>query len=121
MRSAYTSPTILVFGNVQKRVVSFTPRPICLWRKKPSSYQIRGFVDPRAGMEDDEVRKILPLPGIEPGRAVHGPSLYQLIYYDCTQIFICALNCVIFKDETTCAEVNLSLQYLIQVCKTRLH
>jgi hypothetical protein len=34
--------------------------------RAPGTHWIGGWVDPRAGLEDEERRNILPLPGIKP-------------------------------------------------------
>jgi hypothetical protein len=41
----------------------------------PDTHWIEGWVGPRAGLDAMEKRKILPLPGIEPGRPVRSQSL----------------------------------------------
>jgi hypothetical protein len=47
----------------------FTPR-----KRAPGTHWIGGWVGPRAGLDDVEKRKVLPLLGIEPGPS--SPSLY---------------------------------------------
>jgi hypothetical protein len=58
----------------------------CLSPKKkrsPRTHWIRGWVGPTTGLDDVEMRKILPLLGLELqslGRPVHSQSLYRLRY-----------------------------------------
>jgi hypothetical protein len=56
---------------------SFTPWPIYPWVKSADTNWIGDWVGPRAGLDAVENRKILSLPGIEPG-----PSPYRLSYLD---------------------------------------
>jgi hypothetical protein len=54
-------------------VVSFTPRPVNPWERAPVPIGTdAGWAS--AGLDAVEKRKILPLPGIEPG-----PSRLQLV------------------------------------------
>jgi hypothetical protein len=51
--------------------------------RAPGTYWIRGWVDPRAGLDDVEKRKFLTLPGLELrhlGRPARSQSLYRLGY-----------------------------------------
>jgi hypothetical protein len=51
--------------------------------KEPGTHWIRGWVDPRAGLDDVEKRKFLTLPGLELRplcRAARSQSLYRLRY-----------------------------------------
>jgi hypothetical protein len=41
------------------------PRPFAYGERAPSTHWIGGWVGPRTGLDDEERRKILPLPGIE--------------------------------------------------------
>jgi hypothetical protein len=45
-------------------VVSFTLRPLYPQEKSPDTYQIRGWLGPRAGLDTVEKRKVSPLPGL---------------------------------------------------------
>jgi hypothetical protein len=54
-----------------------------LGERAPGTHWIGGWVDPRAGLDDMEKRKILPLPGLELrplGRPARRQSLYRLRY-----------------------------------------
>jgi hypothetical protein len=56
----------------------FTPR-----ERAPGIHWLGGWVDPRAGLDDVEKRKLLILPGLELrllGCPVHSQSLYRLCY-----------------------------------------
>jgi hypothetical protein len=56
----------------------FTPE-----EKAPGTYWIRGWVDPRAGLDNMEKGKFLTLPGLEPqplSRPARSQSLYRLRY-----------------------------------------
>jgi hypothetical protein len=60
-----------------------TSRPCCFTpgEKAPRAHWIGGGVDPRAGMDDVEKRKLFTLPGLELrtlGRPVRSQSLYRL-------------------------------------------
>jgi hypothetical protein len=63
--------------------------------RAPGTHWIGGWVGPRAGL-DDEKRKFLTLPGLEPrilGRPARSQSLYRLRYPDscvsvCVYIYI---------------------------------
>jgi hypothetical protein len=51
--------------------------------RAPGTHWIGGWVDPRAGLDDVEKRKILTLPGLELrplGRPASRQSLYRLLY-----------------------------------------
>jgi hypothetical protein len=64
-------------------VVSFTPRPLYHRERVPGTHWIRGWVGPRAGLDDVDKRKFLTLPGLElqPLRhPVRSQSLYLLRY-----------------------------------------
>jgi hypothetical protein len=50
----------------------------------PNTCWIGGWVDPRAGLDNMEKTKLLPLTGLElwpPGRSARSQSLYQLLFY----------------------------------------
>jgi hypothetical protein len=52
----------------------------------PGAHWIEGWVDPRAGLDDVEKKKFLPLPGLEIrslGRRARSQSLYRLRYPSC--------------------------------------
>jgi hypothetical protein len=58
----------------------FTP-----WERAPSTHWIGGLVEPTAGLDDIEKRKLFTLPGLELrhlGRPARSPSLYRLRYVD---------------------------------------
>jgi hypothetical protein len=57
-------PRFLDLGTSWRCVVTFTLRPLYPRRKSPRIHWIGGCVDPRAGMDDVENRKFLPLPGL---------------------------------------------------------
>jgi hypothetical protein len=63
--SGCIDPHFLDLGTSWRRMVSFTPRPLNPRGKSPRYHWIRGWVDPRAGLDDVEKRKFLTLPGIE--------------------------------------------------------
>jgi hypothetical protein len=71
-----TDPHFLDLGSRWRWVVSFTPRPL-----SPGAHWIGGWVDPRAGLDDLENRRLLTLPGVElrplsrPARLRHHGSL----------------------------------------------
>jgi hypothetical protein len=52
------------------------------WERAPGTHWIGRLVGIRACLDDMEKRKILPLPGIDPGRPARSPSLYRLSYSD---------------------------------------
>jgi hypothetical protein len=61
------------------------PRPGCFapGEKAPCTHWIWGWVNPRAGQDDLEMRKFLTLPGLELrplSRPVRSQSLYRLRY-----------------------------------------
>jgi hypothetical protein len=47
--------------------------------RDPSNHWIRGWVGPRAGLDDVEKRKVLPLPGLELQTLCH-PARSQSLY-----------------------------------------
>jgi len=57
----------LQLGNRQIRVVGFMLRPFYLRGKNTPDTHNRGWVNPRAGLNDLVKKKFLLLPGIEPG------------------------------------------------------
>jgi hypothetical protein len=65
-------------------VVSFTPRSLYPPGERVlGTHWIGGWVDPRAGVEDVEKKKILTVPGLElrpVGRPAHSQSLYRQRY-----------------------------------------
>jgi hypothetical protein len=64
-------------------VVSFAPRPLYPRGKSPSTHWIGGRVNPRAGLDDVENRKILTPPGLELrslGHPVSRQSPHRLRY-----------------------------------------
>jgi hypothetical protein len=66
-------------------VVSLRPGRFTLGEKAPGTHWIGGWVDPRAGLDDVEMRKLLTLPGLEIrplGRPACSQSLYRLHYSD---------------------------------------
>jgi hypothetical protein len=61
-------------------MVSFTPRS--LYPRYPFDRRLRGWVDPRDGLDDVEKRKFLTLLGLERwplGPPAHNQSLYRLL------------------------------------------
>jgi hypothetical protein len=64
-RSRGTAPFIL---NLSTRMTNFTPRPLYAWRKNPWHPLNRrpGRLGYRAGLDNLEKKKNLPLPGIKP-------------------------------------------------------
>jgi hypothetical protein len=54
--------------------------------KASSAHWIRGWMDPRTGLDDLRKRKISPSPGVEPRPSK--PSLYRLSYLD-SYLYIC--------------------------------
>jgi hypothetical protein len=65
-------------------VVSFTPRPLYQRERAPGTHCIKGWVDPRAGLDNMEKLKFLTLPGLEPrplSRPARSQSLYRLRYH----------------------------------------
>jgi hypothetical protein len=64
-------------------VVSLTPRPLYPGEEAPGTNWIGGWVDPRAGVDDMEKRKLLTLPGLELrplSRPARSLSLFRLSY-----------------------------------------
>jgi hypothetical protein len=64
-------------------VVRVTPRPLSSRGKSPRTHWIRGWVDPRAGLDDVEKKNVLTLPGLELRsfcRPARSQSLYRLRY-----------------------------------------
>jgi hypothetical protein len=64
-------------GTRWRWVVSFAPLPLY---SREKNHWIWGWVGPRTDLDTMEERKILTMPGIEPGRPAHSPSLYRLSY-----------------------------------------
>jgi hypothetical protein len=60
-RSGGIVPRILDLGTRRRWVVSFTPRPLYSQGKNPGIHWIRGWVDPRAGLDAVVKRKIPPV------------------------------------------------------------
>jgi hypothetical protein len=60
---------------------NLTPRPLYPAERYPGTHWIRGWVDPRAGLDDVGKRNFLILPGLELrpfGRPARSQSLYRL-------------------------------------------
>jgi hypothetical protein len=81
--SGCIDPCFLDLGTAWRWVVSFTLRPLYSRGKSPGTHRIGGWVDPRAGLDDMEMWKFLPPPGLELrplGRPARIQSLYRLRY-----------------------------------------
>jgi hypothetical protein len=81
--SGCIDPHFLDIGTTWRWVVSFTPRPLYPGERAPGTRYIRGWVDPRTGLDDVEKRKFLTLPRLELrplGRRARSQSLYRLSY-----------------------------------------
>jgi hypothetical protein len=70
--------TVLDGGELSaSRPGHFAPR-----ERAHGTHWIGGWVGPGAGLDAVEKRKMLPLPGTEPGRPIRNPSLHRLSYPD---------------------------------------
>jgi hypothetical protein len=83
MGSRCIDPLFHNLGTSWKWVVSFMPRPLYPRERALGTHCIRGWVDPRAGLNDIEKWKFLTLPGLQLwplGRPARSQSLYRLRY-----------------------------------------
>jgi hypothetical protein len=81
----------LHLGTSWRWVVSFTPQPLYPRERAPVTHWIGGWVDPRAGVDGFEKRKLLPPPGLELrplGRPARSQLLYRLLYPGSSCIYI---------------------------------
>jgi hypothetical protein len=65
-------------------MVSFTPGRFTPGERASGTHWIGGWMGPRAGLDEVERRKILPLPGLEIrplGRSARSQSLSRLRYH----------------------------------------
>jgi hypothetical protein len=62
-------------------MVSFMYQPLYPRGKSPGTRWIGGWMDPRAGLDDMEKRKILTLSGLEL-RPLGRPAPSQMLYYE---------------------------------------
>jgi hypothetical protein len=60
-------------------VVSFKLRPFYPGKRAPRTHWIEGWVDPTAGLDDMEEKKLLTLPGLEMDPSVVQPVAGQYI------------------------------------------
>jgi hypothetical protein len=92
-----------------------TPAALPSGERTPGTYWIGGWVNPRAGLDTVEKRKILPLLGIEP----RSPSLNRMSYPDSYQaclppaftLISCSAYSWILKMEAICSsETSVDFQ-----------
>jgi hypothetical protein len=79
--SGCIDPRFLDLGTSWRWVVSFTPRPLYPRERAPGTHWIRGWVNPRAGLDHMEKCKFFTPPGFELqplGRPARSQSLYRL-------------------------------------------
>jgi hypothetical protein len=80
--------TFLTSTIIEHEWFSFTSRP----QRAPGTNLIRGWVGPKTGLEDVEIRKILPQPGLELGsfgRPARSQSVQRLRHPG--SIYVCNL------------------------------
>jgi hypothetical protein len=78
-------------------VFSFTPRPLYPREIAPGSHWLGGWVDPRAGLDNFEKKKILILPGLELDPSSVQPTASRYTDYS-IQLFETVLVLVLKSD-----------------------
>jgi hypothetical protein len=89
-----------------------TPAALPPGKKATGTHWVGGWVDPRAGLDDVEKRKILTLPGLELrslGRPARNQSLYRPRYPDSgkVKLFLCLTNLALRHEGVWGVDVQI--------------